>query len=260
MNKNNFPCTKTIIDFVRNFAGEEDLIFQSGSIIDGNGNNKSDIDVYIFSNDLSQYSGTYTTSQQLTFFKKMDLYDLDIEVWNINLVHRIINQINSINLNDLTIRTRNALTISGIEPPETLSLIHRMITGVTTQSNTQFQFLKKRLCLDAYYELGHRWYMNEVDNALDDITGELESGNFKSAIILLYQQLGYALTGFLLSQHITIDRIKWSYKTLQRNRSINKQLANISTELIALLKSQNIINDEDFANNYLSLINKLLEF
>lgn len=242
---------------------EDDIVFAAGSLIEGVGNRHSDLDIFILAENLERFNEIeceYDFDQFKVTFTNAYGIGFDIEVWSKELLLEVINQINSIQF-DTSTRTYNLIDLPNNNRIEDImSLVHRFITGEALHNHDGFNGLLEKLNLDNYYRLMVRWSMNEVDNSIDDLIGNVDKKDFINAVLVGRTVLIETLTTYLFSKKVSLDRAKWVYPKL-------RQLAEKDDEARKIMEKFEIINfsslstEKEFEKNshkILDLTNSIL--
>lgn len=205
----------------------EDIVFLGGSLIESSirsiykdmGNLESDIDVFIFkkNNDnlFIDEKGAYRKNDKITIFKRYDSIDYDIEIYNLQAIENLIKSIDDI-LVDESLRTRNSFSLpNSWNSREVNSIINRMNNSLAIQNESAFQSILDRIKWRNYGQYRKRLLINEIDNLLPDIWGNLSPRIFEVAVMLSRKLLTKFMEIILINEGETVDREKWViYKSL----------------------------------------------
>ncbi|MBM7616199.1 hypothetical protein [Alkaliphilus hydrothermalis] len=198
---------------------EDDIVFAAGSLIEGIGNRHSDLDIFILTESLERFNEIeceYDFDQFKVTFTNAYGIGFDIEVWSKELLLEVISKINLIQF-DTSTRTYNLLDLPNNNRIEDImSLVHRFITGTALYNQDGFNSLLEKLNLDNYYRLMVRMSMNEVDNTIDDLIGNVDKKDFTNAVLVGRTVLVETLTTYLFSMKMSLDRPKWVYPKLRQ--------------------------------------------
>ncbi|ULO05920.1 hypothetical protein H1230_23115 [Paenibacillus sp. 19GGS1-52] len=194
---------------------DEDYVFLSGSLIQGIGNSKSDLDVFVIKkefhslNDIEEI--VYNNDDVKTTFVTVQGVNCDIEYWPEAVVESLLKQVKALNFEDLSIRTNNQIDIVGYSLDDVTSLLHRFIVSKPIFNQQSYFQARNRLDQAKFCKFMSRKLINSIDNDYDDILGNLEISQFETAYIIAHDALFKAVQAFLFSKQRTLDKKKWTY-------------------------------------------------
>lgn len=205
----------------------DDIVFLGGSLIEScirpiykdMGNSESDIDVFVFkknfNNLLIDEKKSYRKNGKVTVFKSYDSIDYDIEIYTLQAIDNLINSIDNI-LVDESVRTRNSINLPNFwNLREVNSIINRMNNSIAIQNEVAFERMLDRINFATYARYRKRLLINEIDNLLPDIWGNLSPKIFEVSVILSRKLLIKLMELILINEGETVDREKWVvYKAL----------------------------------------------
>ncbi|TQR32828.1 hypothetical protein C7Y47_11940 [Lysinibacillus sphaericus] len=204
-----------------------DFVFLSGSLIQGIGNTKSDLDVFVVVNDFerlkSDPSIVYDHNALKISFEDIEGIGCDIEYWSLSTVNSLLKQLNSIDFSDSTKRTLNLLSIDGTDFEHLSSFLHRFIVSEPIYNEHMYGEYKAEINMDNYFRLMARCYINTIDNTYDDIMGNLIKGEQETSLILAKNTLITAVSVYLYSRKISLDREKWAYTLLKKHSDLDNE-------------------------------------
>ncbi|KGE16518.1 hypothetical protein [Paenibacillus wynnii] len=240
----------------------EDIVFASGSLVQGIGNGKSDLDLFVITQDFNE-KDINITYDQLNFkvgFNRLEGVNCDIEYWLLDVVEELIDQVNSIDFGDINVRSFNQLKIKGYNSPALTSFLHRFIISKNIYNDTKYKELYEKLNKNNYFRLMARIYVNHVDNAYDDVVGNLEQHEYETAYLIARETLLLAMTAYVFSMKQTIDRTKWTYKMMKVIAIENQEAARILNKCNEILFPVSLSkgNLENSSEQALSLINSII--
>ncbi|UZW14826.1 hypothetical protein OSC52_02980 [Clostridium pasteurianum] len=252
-NFKSFPISKI-------FIGNSGFMYLSGSIIEGFGNESSDVDLYIIYNEMDKKDiinqipdfGNTISDECDEFIKYHFEYDgkrFDCELWRIDQVIEIIEELNNIkSLND---SGHHIISTSKLE------FLHRLKIGVSIYNSHNFNKIKKSvnfLYLNLYTVL-QMMYMQ--DRILEDVQGALLSKDIGTSFFSAKKLLKYAIHSYLAYFGETNISEKWIYRKLKRY-SYNYNNDELLEKYLELQSTEyNELKAEDFVNRVISFCNKL---
>lgn len=242
---------------------ENDILFISGSLIEGIGNENSDLDIFILTDSEFQVvsKDSYTSEFQINSFYVINDIQCDVEIWKLSILEELITQINEIDFNNLDQRTFNQINVNEIPFMTLMSLLHRVLVGIPLNNAEKLKSYIDKLNWENYYILLQRMYVNLIDNSFDDIIGNFKSGEYPTALLLARQNLIKAVIVLLLSKNVSIDREKWALIKFEELVTADNELSIIYKKTINLLFEKALLNEESIKENIediISLINKII--
>lgn len=225
---------------------EEDIAFLSGSLIESiikktsknMGNRLSDIDVFIITKNIESYNGNRLDikgKRHKTLFRKINNINLDIEIYDEETIHSLINQLNKY---EPTIINKKINSI--IKPPEEIGLfnfcsfLHRMLNSICLYNENKYEILKDSVRWNLYYKFMTRLSINKVENMFDDIIGNLEVMEYEVALILARDMLLETIKAYIFYNKESVDRKKWislKFYDISRKDLYTKELYDKFVEL-----------------------------
>ncbi|ERT46254.1 MULTISPECIES: hypothetical protein [Fusobacterium] len=230
----------------------KDIVYLSGSLIEGIGNSYSDLDIFIVTKDIDKFKTTnYDYSRKLskTIFKNFFDKKCDIEIYDYNLILRnifILNNLKSENYRILNI-------FEGISSFNFFSFIHRLLIGVSINNSKDFLYLKEQIDLEKYFIILKFFYQNSVENLYDDLVGNIERKNYLTVKLLGNMIIPYLISYYLCGKKISIDRVKWSILKLE-NLSQKDNSAYNFFEKIKFIMNEHV-SDTEYGFKVIKLIN-----
>lgn len=239
---------------------EDDIIFISGSIIEGFSNKYSDLDVYILKNNffhMNLNGMDYNSNMHKSRFQELSTgMQCDIEYWPLKVIKILIDKIKNINFEDLSIRTSNQLSIEGYSVEQLGSFIHRFVNSNVIYNEEKFNNLRKELDLNKFCKLMSRKHINILDNKYEDIIGNLESHDVETALISARNLLFELMIAYIYSEKYTIDRTKWVIKKMESISCENEVSRGVLNRFKGLYCYTNLNNENDIRFN----VQNILEF
>jgi predicted nucleotidyltransferase len=199
---------------------EDDIVFLSGSLIEGSinklsrgmGNKLSDIDVFIISkniDDVKKASVTYDLGEFKTAFKRLYGISIDIEIFSEKAILGIIQELNKCKFENHEFTFKILNLPKGFELFKFTSFIHRFLNGVPVYNEKGFNEIKAALNQDNYFKLMTRIAVNNIDMYYEDVAGNIQSNQLEVAVNVARQILIETMKAYIFSNKTSIDRDKW---------------------------------------------------
>ncbi len=254
--------------------GENDILFISGSLIEGQtsyhsegmGNKKSDIDIFVFSDRIEHYSNIdYNEKYCKTTFLQLQGIQFDIEIYRINDLMCFWKNLDEIHFADGVtdnIRTMNLLKTEEAAKKKYMSATHRLLNGICVYNYKRYEEIKKQVNLENYYTYNVRMYINIIDLCYDDVLGYLDEGQGMLAVLMARKLLLYAAGAYLFANKISFDREKWVPLLMENLSRESSEKREVFEEFKKLLFYDNLLKDKDYIKNakdILLWINKLVD-
>ncbi|MGH0601573.1 hypothetical protein [Bacillus mycoides] len=263
------PISKTIPkdDILRcvNYNAN-DLVFTSGSLIEGIGNEKSDLDIFVVVADFARLKTdstiTYDNDSFKVAFTNINGIGGDIEYWSLSSLESLIDQLNSIDFTDTTKRSLSQLKVGKSDFETLASFLHRFINSKCVFNSDLYNNYYKKLNLNNYFSLMTRYYVNMVDNSYEDITGNLQKGELETALIISRNTLIKATAAYIFSKHESVDRDKWVYIKLKALSKENLEVLEVLNKFNDLYFSRSTTSKlelERLVEDYVLFINKIIK-
>lgn len=230
---------------------KDDIIFASGSIIEKLGNMYSDIDLFILNDRMNQI---YELK-----INRIQSIKIDLETWNLSFLKKIISNVNNFDVNNLESNFFEEMVLDNISLEQQLSILHRLLVGVSILNETEFKKLISSLNQNNYFILLSRLHSNNVDNSYEDILGNFEMGNYKNSILISINTLPEAIMAYLSSKKISIDRQKWALKKLELLSQKDLEAKEMYDRICSLLFTSNNFDLRSNSKQYIKIINELLK-
>lgn len=239
-----------------NMISEDDIVYLSGSLVEEIGNKYSDLDVFVLSDNLSCRDSEYDYGTYKVSFFNLNGVNCDVEYWETASIKKIINQVSSINLNDLDTRTINLIKLDNLSFENTVSLIHRFLNSICIHNEEKMETMKRQLDIDVLYRIISRGFINKVDGGFDDIIGNYEAGEYETAYLNCNIQVIELMKAYIFSYKYTIDRNKWVYKKLDIISKKFQECLYVKEKFEKLYIYSNVMNE----SNLKLLVEKYIEF
>lgn len=208
-----------ILSRIKNLK-DDDIIYLSGSILEGFGNASSDVDVFVICNGLDEDRKltfnketeeeeiAISTSQSLIHNFIVDDIRFDIEYWDIKDVHSLINKLNAINFSDDYHRTR----LNNDE----MDFIHRLKFGEPLFNKGNFKEILQNINFEKLSYIQAIIFSEQYSSFLEDIQGAMESEDLGTVYVLGDILLETSINQFLSINGETNPSRKWIYRKLKR--------------------------------------------
>lgn len=256
---------------------KEDIIFLSGSLIEGMnnklskgmGNKLSDIDVFILSDNINEinksildYDRDYTKTQ----FKRLFGISIDIEIYPKSVVLDLMNQLNKYNFSD-NIRTFNILKMpKGFDLFKFTSFIHRFLNGIPIWNEDEFIEVKTGFNQKNYFKLMTRISINNVDINYEDVIGNIENKQFEVAVNVSRSILLETMKAYIFYMKTSLDRDKWIPLKLKNLAEYDEESCKVYRKFQKLYFEEKLDNEKslrinaekiiDFSNEIINKIGK----
>lgn len=201
--------------------GDSDMIFLSGSLVQGIGNKYSDIDVFvlsenIFSNNIVDFA-EYDQKFRKTGFINFQGVNIDIEYWDLSIIREIVNKLNTINFSNPQVRVYNLMKFKELTVEEALSFLHRFYIGEFIEGSKGLKKLRDGINFENYFKIKSLYVKVGIDNAYEDILGNISEKNYYNALLLLRENVLKCLGIQLSEENISYDRDKWILPLFEKN-------------------------------------------
>lgn len=241
---------------------ENDILYIGGSLIEGKynelsvgmGNPKSDLDLFIIK-DKSSYETiehVYNFGIRKVDFKVINGIDFDIEFFMNGTINEIIECLDNID-HDINERVDNM-----ISPPcgwnfdDINEFLTRIYYAKCIYNEQAFNNLKRRLKFNSFNKLYRDQTINTMENIIDDVIGNLEVGQYGTALYSSRSAFLYFLKFIILSENEFIDRDKWiilKFFNIVQQKNKYKDVANIYNELFLKDVSDNTTLEKTIKNS-----------
>ena len=217
---------------------DDDIVFLSGSIIEGiqnqssqgMGNMYSDLDVFILRNDKNfdeKLEVVYDQVAVLKTFYNIDDVNIDVEVYKKSTIEKIIRSLNECSF-DSNIRTPNQIKFyDGFNQRLFVTFMHRFINSLVIYNEKEYLEMKDSLAFDNFYRYYIRMCINRVDMNYEDVVGNLNKGEYEVAAIVAREILIETAKAFIGFNEETIDRLKWIPLKLRNLALLSEYNSNI---------------------------------
>lgn len=200
---------------------EKDIVYVGGSLIESQvnpishriGNEYSDLDLFILRTheDYSNSDCVYMSEVKRTFFTRYNGVGCDIEIFDVQVIDKIIKSISEIEIKEDK-RILNTLELpNGWGLEDVNEFLTRFMYGIPLNCEKEYEEIKKSIQMSKFFKLLQYDNLQRIDNAIEDIRGNLIEGERETALILC-REVSLMLIDFILaSEYIMNDRMKWAY-------------------------------------------------
>lgn len=206
---NRFNVTETDL-YNKIVTNKNDIVFLSGSLFDNLGNARSDLDIFLITDDFHPLLQNERVQDQNIIINDKR-YDLSIFSRSlIEETERVLRKLDFNNPHNYFPRQLHPQ----ISNYEICTMVHRLKKGEVIFNSDEFSKILKQFPFSLYINWMIRLKMNEYDGLYEDVLGSLESHDLLTAGELVQQQLHLVAQLILLSAGQTFDRDKWVLRKL----------------------------------------------
>lgn len=191
---------------------DHEIVFLSGSLFDGLGNARSDLDIFLITDDRHPLLRNERTIDQNVI---VDNRRYDLSIFSYSLVDETAEVLKGLDFTNHDIYFPRQLHAQ-VSNYEICTMVHRLKIGMAIHNHQGFEQLLKQFPFSSYVQWLIRLRMNEYDGLYEDIVGSLESQDLLTAGELMQQQLHLLAQLLVLSVGQTFDRDKWVLRKLSQ--------------------------------------------
>ena len=235
------------------YAGEDDLVIATSSLIEGIGNKYSDLDIYVFKKALPKAkeiqfekhhrvittNRTIVTSKNISEVGKEDVFlvhtvipetdiKVDVEFKTYQSIGEVAGKVAS--LFDYAIS--NLEMLSKYLNDRENSIIHRIFEAVPIKNESKLEEIKALFSREKYCYLAYRWLASDFSILLD-IFGALSKNEYDRAVDICQINMKRQLQAFLHLKGCTNVDPKWMYTYLNDSKELEVEL--MSDEFFKLI-------------------------
>jgi len=256
--------TKDILEILE--YEKDDIVFLSGSLIEGSinklsegmGNKLSDIDVFIISDDISKRdkdSAAYDRGRFQVQFNRLYGISIDIEIFSKEAVLTLMKELSDCTF-DNNERTFNILSLpKGFELFKFTSFIHRFLNGVPIYNEEKFNTIAKDFKEESYYKLMTRIGINNVDMNYEDVTGNIEDNKAEVAVTVARTILLDTMKSYIFHKKTSLDRDKWIPLKLRNLAEDDKEASDVYSKFRKLYFEASLTDDKSLIRNAERILN-----
>ena len=236
---------------------KEALIFLSGSLIEGIGNEYSDLDIFILTSKFKSIKILKSDYQNIknvkTVFRTYFGKKCDMEIYNMEVVKSCINILDF----NFDIKKRVHSIFSEIPTEIFLSFIHRLLVGKCINNEKEFENLISKINKDNYFYILKTLFQNELDNKYEDLLGNRGEENIGTCVLIGNFVVSTLISYYLVKNFISIDRKKWGYLKLKKFSEYNKAANEFLKKVEKFLFLKLPLNE--YSESLIRLINEVVE-
>ena len=245
-----------IFDLIRSQVTEKTPIWIAGSLIEGIGNESSDIDVYIVVEDLNTIQEYVTDGDgmkiQIHYFKNRRI---DVEIWSYGAIDRLASKINELQIENAENSILDALDENEID------FSHRIFNCRVIGDSGSYENIVERFDRDKinrYLFENKRMY---IDDSFDDTVGMLQSGNVSGAIRRSQETIEFSLDLLLYSKGWTNPKSKHRFKLMEAIYESDVDVREVYLDYWSFMHSLPVseCGKRDYVNTGLYLSEKIVE-
>lgn len=183
----------------------DDIVFASGSLIEGLGNKRSDLDVYVLTS-----KNTSDISQLVN--KPLDNFNefVDLNWKSVSWVEDAICLLENIEFKE----PRSFRVLS----PAHRDFLHRFRVGVPIKNGERFNKLKERINLNKLSYAKFNIAITEIDSSQIDLMGFLEENDLESSNVKIHDLLMHLIDAYLALHLETSFSQKWKFCKLDKTK------------------------------------------
>jgi hypothetical protein len=218
-------------------AGRIECIFLGGSIAEGLGNPRSDVDVYLIVDSVAPFK-----AEEAKFKSLM-------------LGERIVAPtfFSAAAVSDACRRVAAGESVSAAE----IDLLHRIRTGIALAREEAFEALRSRLPEKEFIRLLVRSGETMLANIFADVAGTLEGGDLATCAFNSRALIDCAMDAYLAMRGDTLAREKWRYRKIERTLGLQDALARSYLELASSVRFEEADATYDYVGKCLELYQRI---
>src|SRR5258706_1112001 len=222
-------------------AGSEaagiECVFLGGSIAEGLGNPRSDVDVYLIVDSVEPFKADEAK------FKSLMLGD------------RIVAPMffSSASVADVYRRAAAGGVLSAVE----IDLLHRIRTGIPLAHEETFEALRLRLPQKEFARFLVRSGEAMLSNIFADVAGTLEAGDLPTCAFNSRALIDCAMDTYLSMHGETLAREKWRYRKIERTLGLQDPLARSYLGLVSCVRFDDADATYDYVDKCLQLFQQI---
>lgn len=180
---------------------ERDIFFIGGSLVEGYGNDSSDLDVFILCENPSLYNNNalYGNVPIISFIGEE--YRYDIEIWEKNIVEDLIEKLNKYYSPKKDYRY--------FFTDQSYELLHNISIGIPIINEIKFNSLQNLIDKQRLRDSNLAVRLSKYNNELEDLEGCYKSRCKKSILLLTRRLLNTAMHALVCYYGDTNNKEKW---------------------------------------------------
>jgi hypothetical protein len=186
-----------------------DSVYASGSVVEGFGNSRSDIDIFVVGDGRPRDSGVVIEKEQFAIsIHFLGKRRVDFEYWPVQQMHAIAARLNGIHVGEDFVADKLA-------PVEKL-LIHRLKVAIPLCNPAQLSNLQSQIDWPRFQAYLVQEATHRIDGAIEDVWGMMETGRLLDATLRARDIAGFAADAGRFAQGETNPLEKWRAAALTR--------------------------------------------
>jgi predicted nucleotidyltransferase len=183
-----------------------------GSLVEGFGNARSDLDVYVFTEGPPALPAADSMRYDIDeFVVDMDYIDnvpVDIECWEIDRVDEVVERLNSCPTDDWG--HAKSLDIA------CLQLAHGIRVGCAVRGVERFKQVRTRVDWQHLCQVLFCYFAHDYHNSADDAIGAIDAEDHGAALLMSRMAIGAAMDALLAASGSTNIKSKWRLSKLRQ--------------------------------------------
>lgn len=189
-------------------AKPNDVVYVSGSLVEGFGNLGSDLDVYVISEKVT-IDTPYFEHGIPVQVKQFACRRVDVEYWTFAQVEQLATRLDQLSFGSET----EVATYLKINEED---FVHRLKIGMPVTDRDVFQSIRDRFNYVAFRHSQVNRYLAKYSNMLEDAIGALESEDWESSFWMSRSAWEFALQAYLAFHGETHINPKWMSRKVVR--------------------------------------------
>ena len=181
-------------------SSPDDIVYISGSLIEGFGNRSSDIDVFLVTAGEPAYRGP--------FGSVLGDYYLDLEIYQLDYMSALSWRLDGLEVSDFP--------AVWLTPLADLDLYYRTLIGEAHQNAEGFEALRNTFRHDVIQRLLATWCGLRYTASMQHAREELAAGRFINAALAGQAATAAGLDSYLASRGEAFPSLKWRFEKLAR--------------------------------------------
>jgi hypothetical protein len=231
-----FPRIDLTVDpqfILRNcYAKDGDIVVVAGTLVEGIGNYRSDIDVYVIAEDYPRSSTIDLSQHHRVLSTERDIVRSGMTDRDVLLIHTVVPgtsvkvDVEFKRISDLkdlfakikevfNYASKNLILLTKRLNERDEILVHRLLNCIPLQGETQLKRLLTGISRDEYLYIAYRWVASDFAILLD-LAGAWEANELDRAVEFARENVIVQTSGYLRLRGITNLRRKWLMTYLEQ--------------------------------------------
>lgn len=235
------------------YAGDDDLVIATSSLIEGIGNKFSDLDIYVFRENLPKakeidfekhhrvltVNRIIVTSANISEVENEEVFlvhtvipetdiKVDVEFKTYRSIAEVANKVESL----FEYATSNLEMLSKYLEDRENSIIHRIFEALPIKNERKLKEIQAKFSKEKYCYLAYRWLASDFSILLD-IFGAISKGERDRAVEICQINLKRQMQAYLHINGCTNVDPKWMYTYLQESKK--QDIASLSGDFFKLI-------------------------